>query len=598
VFHSVQASIRQGDLHKAESIIAETLAQVADDPRVNLFGGQVAAQLGHYETAIERFRIVLGVDPAQPESLSGIAHSFLGLGSNEEAEPYVNSLLRIQPRNLSALHARGILLARQGSLIEALNLFEQILREAPHVALFHQLKGDILVRLFRDEEAIHAYRKASELNPNNPYVQMDLAGLLMVQGDLQQSHTIAKRIVVENPKLASARVLLGRTHTELRQIENADEQLQVAVALDPKAETNYGIWLLEEGRMGEGVDRLKRSLALDPNDLLANYWLSEAISLRDPADPVFARAHRAASDPSLHPELRMYATFTAGRVLDRAKQYDEAFRFIEQGNQIGNKFHFGQTAKLASGFDSECKAASAYRKISRPNRPQTSDVPIFIVGMIRSGTTLLDQMLARHESIGSAGELRFWSNHGPKAMSNPNRLKGLDRPYLETLKRSGEHLKRIIDKAPLNFRFLGPIHDAFPNAKMIHIRRQPLDTALSIFMMMHTRPPAFAFSQARIVEAYRGYEKLMDIWRNHVPSEALLEVDYENLVSDAETIIRKTLAFLDLEWDPSCLSTAEKSVAVRTPSLMQVRQPIYQTSVNRWRNYEAWLGSLLELKEE
>ena len=187
--------------------------------------------------------------------------------------------------------------------------------------------------------------------------------------------------------------------------------------------------------------------------------------------------------------------------------------------------------------------------------------------------------------------------HASQAWKNPETYPQLASKYIKFLDQVDAQAPHVTDKAPLNYRFLGPIHAALPNAKILHIKRNPLDTCLSIYMMAHTKPPPFAYKQANIVYNYRQYLRMMEHWRKALPSGSFFEVDYQELVSNQEEVTRDIIQYLGLEWNDACLKPEKNASAVRTPSLMQVRQPVYKTSVERWRHYEPWLKELLELGE-
>ncbi len=241
----------------------------------------------------------------------------------------------------------------------------------------------------------------------------------------------------------------------------------------------------------------------------------------------------------------------------------------------------------------------------RRNLPLSSpsSVPIFVIGMIRSGTTLVEQILSSHSEVGGAGEQRFWISEIPHVVDldsqqlDAEKFVELRDRYMQVLRSFQPDTPRITDKMPMNFYCAGLIHLAYPNSPIIHIQRNPVDTALSIYMTDLAKPPEFAHNKRNIVEQYRDYEKLMDHWRAVIPAASLFEVHYEDLVSDQELWTRQMLEFCGLDWDPGCLDFHSTERQVSTPSMWQVRQPIYRTSMEKWRNYEPWLGEFAELLE-
>jgi len=249
--------------------------------------------------------------------------------------------------------------------------------------------------------------------------------------------------------------------------------------------------------------------------------------------------------------------------------------------------------------------------VERLMRPSTeagaaldAERPLLIVGLPRSGTTLVEQILSAHPSVAAGGELQFWRlralelESDRNALLDPRALARSANDYLGLLEQIGPGAARVTDKAPLNFEALGLILSALPKARVIHCRRAPVDTALSIYFTEFASSLGFAFDRADIVHAWREYRRLMDHWRSVLPSHRMLEIDYEALVTDPEPHIRRLVAFAGLEWDEACLAPEHNARVVKTASLWQVRQPIYRTSLQRWRRYEPWLGELAELIEE
>jgi len=232
---------------------------------------------------------------------------------------------------------------------------------------------------------------------------------------------------------------------------------------------------------------------------------------------------------------------------------------------------------------------------------QKTELPILIIGMPRSGTTLLDQIVSSHPQVGSAGELSFWCE-SPLAgnatkVFEPAFSDELAVKYRMLLRGFGPGKKRVTDKMPLNFPYLGAIHMLFPNARILHCRRHPVDTCLSLLMntLSLREAPNYLFEPEDTVFTYKEYFRVMKHWREVLPADRFLDVDYEEVVSDKEAMTRKIIAFCGLEWDDACLHHERNERAVDTPSKWQVRQPIYSSSVARWKNYEPWLGPLREL---
>jgi Sulfotransferase family len=233
--------------------------------------------------------------------------------------------------------------------------------------------------------------------------------------------------------------------------------------------------------------------------------------------------------------------------------------------------------------------------------------PIFIVGMPRSGTTLMEQVLASHSKVFGAGELETFKELVGEcaqrrkvppaypdlvALLPPEEMTELGRQYTTRVRALAPEAAHIVDKMPLNFLFVGLIHAAFPRARIINTRRDPLDNCVSCYSLLFTGAQPFAYDLAELGHYYRGYERVMEHWHKVLPPGILMDVQYEDLVDDLEGVSRRVLAHCGLDWEDACLDFHRTERTVRTASLMQVREPIYRRSIGSWRRYEKHLGPL------
>jgi hypothetical protein len=207
----------------------------------------------------------------------------------------------------------------------------------------------------------------------------------------------------------------------------------------------------------------------------------------------------------------------------------------------------------------------------------------------------VEQIVSSHPSVAAGGELTFWSDQRAMAVAT-DAVSRLGADYLALLRRIGPNAGRVTDKNPFNFLHLGAIGRALPGARFIHVRRDPIDTCLSIYFTRFATSQPFAYDRSDLVFYYRQYERLIAHWRALLPGERLLEIDYESLIADRESLTRRMIAFCGLPWDDACLAPESNRRLVRTASVWQARQPVYRTSVERWRRYEPWLGELRQLR--
>ncbi len=322
------------------------------------------------------------------------------------------------------------------------------------------------------------------------------------------------------------------------------------------------------------------------------------------------KALRLASDPELSQMKQVPLWFAIGKYYDDTKQYDLAFPAYQRANaladslwrQKGMRF---DRAELTRNFDDLAAAWPADRMKRLHGGSSQSRLPVLIVGMPRSGTSLTEQIIASHPEAAGAGELRFWgeqfkANRKPLLSGNHEAalLATLASEYEQRLRRYSSKGTRVVDKMPHNFTLIGLIHEVFPQAKFIHTRRNPVDTCLSIYFHYLNSSHAYATSLENLAFYYREYERLMQHWRSALPSDRLLEVSYEDLIDNQSEWSRRIIEFIGLEWDERCLDFHKTERSVGTYSNWQVRQKIYHSSKARWRHYEKHLEPLLGLLDQ
>jgi len=292
--------------------------------------------------------------------------------------------------------------------------------------------------------------------------------------------------------------------------------------------------------------------------------------------------------------------FAAGKALDDLKDYEGAMRHFDAANAIRGRlspydrtYFERKVDDLSARFTREL---FEHRKAIGVDDP----TPVLVLGLPRSGTTLTERIVSSHPHIAGGGELRYWNDEGlAGADADIDRLarraEGLRAGYLRLLRGIGPEALRVTDKMPFNYLWIGVIHLLFPNARIIHCRRNPVDTCLSIYSTHFQNGWGVASDRAGLVSYYRQYLRLMEHWRSVVPPDRLTDVDYEETTAEPEATARRLIEFVGLPWDDACLRPESNTDAVRTASKWQARQPIYRTSVERWRKYEPWIGNLREL---
>ena len=499
-----------------------------------------------------------------------------------------------QPANASAWRAEGEACAARGELDAALECFEHARALAPDDALAHQRGAATLAALSRFPEAVERYREAIALDPH-----------------VTDSHHG-----------------LGWVLEQMHRLEQAVDAYREATRVNPQADgshNNMGNCLQALGRFDEAHAAYRRAIEAAPQVPL--YYRNFVQTKRLAADdPVFvALEHLAGNAAALTPANQAEVHFAYGQALSDVGRDDASFDHFLKGNALhrpGVRYNEAETLGLFAHLPELMPAAvlEAKRGLGDP-----SQAPIFIVGMPRSGSTLIEQILASHPKVFGTGERTEFGEalvssihrapHDPLRIdiealrdidAAPLRALGADYlrlmrgalPELQNLARddasgSSSAYTHFTDKYPFNFINLGLIHLALPNARFIHSRRAPLPTCLSIFSRIFHDVP-FSYDLGELGRYYRAYDALMDHWQRVLPQGVMIEVKYEELVDDFEGNVRRLLAHCGLEWDERCLSFHQTTRRVSTASSAQVRRPLYKTSVQRWQPQQALLQPLLD----
>ena len=457
----------------------------------------------------------------------------------------------------------------------------------------------------RIAEAIAAYRAALALRPALPNAWYNLARLQRQAGHSEaalDSYARALAYGISEPE----EVHLNRGVVfadDLARSDSAEAELNRALALNPgyvPALLNLGNLYDDRGDRQKARLAYERALALEPDNPLGLARLAGAADLAGPDDPLLRRIRQAMAARAREPAALADLGFALGSALDRIGAYDEAFAAYAAANAASREASGASYDRGAQERFVDRLIAAFARPVER-SRGEAGEAPVFICGMFRSGSTLAEQILARHEAVTPGGELGLLPALAaslrpyPEAAAAASRetLGGLRSTYLEGLGRIHPGRRLVTDKRPDNFLHIGLIKSIFPEARIVHTRRRPLDNLLSLYFLHLDPAMAYAQDLADAAHWYRQYRRLMAHWQTLYPAD-IHDVDYDALVADPRPNIEALLAFCGLSWRESCLSFHEAGNAVRTASAAQVREPLYRRSSGRWRNYERHLGVLID----
>lgn len=432
-----------------------------------------------------------------------------------------------------------------------------------------------------------------------------------VEGNLEAAESIYLEVLKSEPRNPDANHLLGLIRGEQDRHDEAVRLIETAIEINPDVAAFHhniaGIYR-RTGRLEDAENEFREAIRLKPDYGEAYQGLAEMVRF-ERNDPVLRQILEQLEHSDLDKSVRCYFHFAAGKMYDDIGEYDLAFRHYLQGNRDANKdFDSG-------GFRQQIKdTIYVYSRSyldSIAGSGHESRQPIFVTGMPRSGTTLVEQILASHSKVFGAGELndlKYIVNSASEISKikqpYPNCVPGLTRQNYRQLgqaylERVGKILPegkydQVVDKHPLNFQFIGLIFSMFPNARVIHTVRDPLDTCLSCFFQNFTRGQHYSFDLIKLAHFYNDYRRLMEHW-DSLYEGRILTVSYEALLEDQKQETLRLLEYCDLAFEDACLNYFDTERVVKTASFRQVRQPIYKTSKNRWRNYTGHLHQVAEI---
>ena len=535
--------------------------------------GNALARQGRLDQAVASYRQALKLNPGIADAHHNLANALSDLGQFEQAAASYRRALELNPQLEEAHNHLGNVLFELGQLDDAFSHYRRALLLKPDFAEAHNNVGGILRGFGQLEEAIASYRQAMALQPHFAEAHSNLGSALRLLGRTAEAQASCLRALAINPNLTAAVATLAEIHADAGEFAEAEQLFKRAISIDPESAEGWS-----------GISRLRKMSRGDKD------WLSAAQTI--------AARH-------LPPRKEVQLRYAIGKYFDDVQDFDQAFSNFRRANELAKQYGAKHERRdVEQAVDQITRTydriwMSQARELSSP-----SERPAFIIGMLRSGTTLAEQILASHPAVHGAGELPFWTNAFASFKSSAAGTetsaalaRTLAGEYLRLLQELSADALRVIDKMPANVWVLGLIHAALPNARIIHMRRNPIDTCLSIYFQRFETGVSYANDLEDLAHYYTQYLRVVMLWRSILPPDSILEVPYEGLVANPDAWTRKMLAFIGLPWDPRCVDFHLTQRTVITASKWQVRQKISAASVDRWRHYEKFISPLLKLKE-
>jgi tetratricopeptide (TPR) repeat protein len=547
----------------------------------------------------------------QVAPLLALATEMLRAGRPVDAIAPLRDAALLRPGDAIIQHDLGLACLEVGRVPDAIAALQRAVASNPRYADAYFRLGIAFEKLGNFGGAIVTYNRATSLLPSLTEAWFRAGALAYTLGCRNEAIGCFRRAAVAGgnsfSRLGKARALLIEDRNQ-----EAEQVLRETLVADPMNAMAYelrGNLLSELGRFDQARACFERAIAIAPLLAGSYYDLVRCRPVTSDDEGLLQEMQSALATPGLEAAQRLRVHLAIGKTAEDLGDYALAMQHFDAADAV---------RRGTASFDSAAFSLEIDRLIARctrewiaraPELGSSDATPVLIIGMPRSGTTLVEQIVSMHPEVGAGGELHFWNQRGlawyqsgaaedqtPFVVSEFLATEAAD--YLGVLRAIAPTAARVTDKMPFNFLWAGLIHVAFPRAIIIHCRRAAIDTALSIHQTHFHPSLAFPTGGAELVAYFRSYQRLIDHWRSVLPRDRFIEVDYEDLTRAPEPVIRRIIASCGLAWHDECLRPECNPRAVNTPSKWQARQPIYRTSVARWRRYEPWLGPLRALVDD
>ena len=501
-------------------------------------------------------------------------------------------------------------LYRSKKLSEAELLNKKLIRNHSKVVNLYNVLGLILVEQKKIDEAIVYYEKGIKIEPDYAVIYNNLGSAYQLKENYQKAENYFKKSIDLDRKMPESQNNLGNLYLILNKHQEAIVCFKKALTNDPKffiSHYNLGIVYKNIGKFEEAKKHLKQAVKLNAYFFTAHRILSQ-LTKYTKNDEHFIFLKKNYEDSKINNKQKTEIAFALGKASEDIKDFGKAFQYYEEGNDFRRK-------NILFSIENEKEEFINIKKIFNRNffgkfeqSGNLDSTPIFIIGMPRSGTTLVEQILSSHPKVFGGDELNFLPFLINKHFYNKkekifleniitidrNNFKNIGQEYINNLKSLSNNSERVTDKLPINFKWIGLIKLILPNSKIVHCVRNPRDTCISIFKNYFTNPSLnFAYNLEEISEFYNLYNDLMNYWKNTLP-KFVIDIKYEKIIQNPKQQIYSLLKSCNLSWNDSCLKFYNNKRAIKTASDIQARKKIYESSVNSWKNYEKYLGEVFK----
>ena len=568
-----------------------------------------------YEQAKHCHQRALAINPRLSCSLNNLGSIHKTQNDTKLAIEFYQAAISASPHFVEPLNNLGVLYLQKQEFKQAWPYLNQAIVLAPTFADAHCNFGLTLLGLEQSANALMHFEKALQLKPDYAEAYYGCAKVYLHQHNFTESECSIRKAMMLNPEQVEFYQLLADIYHEQGHYTQALMHLDQALAMDPTLSNLYlskGNVLMGMGEISQAEEQFLKATTNSNLDTRVNahYSLVQLSKVKPENGSLHALLSVTNDSLALSPNKLEYLYFALGKCYDDTGEWAKAFQYFTEGCRLKRQRITYNITEQIQFTDKliHCFTQQTIEHLKAFANP--SALPVFIVGMPRSGSTLVEQILSEHSHVYGAGELKYLNNliqfpvknqlntlYYPENLLHlsPEICRAITDNYVASLQHHSPKAIRITDKMPYNFIAIGLIHALLPNAKIIHVKRNPIDTCLSCYTKLFTEGQLYSYELTELGQYYQCYERIMNHWRRILPSDAWLDIEYEAMVNSLETEAQRLIEFCDLAWEPACLTFYQSKRQVRTASFVQVRQPIYTSSVERWRRYEQELAPLIKV---
>jgi len=611
-----------GEIKKALLEIENLINDYPNQPLLLNICGVIYQEDKRSDKAIKRFKEALNINPNYAEAHNNLGVTLQAMGQLEEAVKSHKESISIKPNYTEAHNNLGVTLQDLGQNEAAIESYENALVSNPDYVDAHNNLGNIYKKIGRLSKAVESYNKVILMNPDFAEAHFNLGGILNSQGKFDAAVESFNNTIKIRPNAWSVYLSLGNTLREQGKLDKAAISYKKIIEIKPDfSEAHYklGGVLKQLGHIDDAKKHYEEALEINPDYAAAHYSLSNLIKYKD-SDPRINKMHSLLEQDNLNTSERINLSFALAKVYENQENQDQMFKFLHEGNRLRKN-------ELDYSLDKQKKLFSVIKEIYRnpanikKNLPlgPSNIRPIFIVGMPRSGSTLVEQILSSHNAVYGIGESQSFRKllapiikknlkQGSKIASTSigdskinigntydlqeSTFLSIREKYLDDIANLNLNESIIIDKSLLNFRFIGFILSAFPEAKIIHTQRDARAICWSIYKNLFNAV-GYGNNYDDLVGFYSLYSELMDFWHKLFP-DRIYDISYEDLTNNQERETKLLLEHCDLDWDENCLNFHKTKRVVKTSSLLQVREKMYQGSSDAWKKHKAHIEPLIK----